>query len=69
MSETVLTTTDVAVALLLSARIHGTDAAVRRTAKQCAKFLPRSERELMFLIVNSRKPLEIVANIAQQLQH
>lgn len=62
-----MTLMDVAIALLLAARLHGTDAAVRETAKRCAKYLPRSERQLMYLIVSSRNPLQIVATLTNQL--
>ena len=40
-----MTLTDAVIALLLTVRIHGTDEAVRATAKRCAKQLPRSKRD------------------------
>jgi hypothetical protein len=58
---------DATLAVLLAAKIHGTDAAVRSTAKRCAKLLPRSKRDLMFQISESKKPLELVAHIAANL--
>ncbi|WP_458368172.1 DUF7740 domain-containing protein [Pseudomonas helleri] len=42
------TLTDAYLVLLLAATIHGTDAAVRDTAKRCAKTLPRSKRDVMY---------------------
>lgn len=58
---------DATLAVLLAAKIHGTDTAVRSTAKRCAKLLPRSKRDLMFQISESKKPLELVAHIAANL--
>ncbi|WP_061561437.1 hypothetical protein [Pseudomonas citronellolis] len=62
-----MTLTDATIALLLTARIHGTDKAVKATAKRCAQALPRSQRDLMFSIVNSKEPLKLVAHIAENL--
>lgn len=59
--------TDAVIALLLACRIHGTDEAIRATAKRCAKLLPRGKRELMFKIVDSRSPHAFVIFIAQNL--
>lgn len=66
--STVMTLTDAVIALLLSARMHGTDDAVRATAKRCAKQLPRSKRDLMFQIVDSRSPHAFVVVMAQNLE-
>ncbi|WP_132706227.1 DUF7740 domain-containing protein [Pseudomonas pseudonitroreducens] len=63
-----MTLTDAVIALLLAARIHGTDDAVRATAKRCAKQLPRSKRDLMFKIVDSRAPHAFVVVMAQSLE-
>lgn len=63
-----MTLTDAVIALLLSARMHGTDDAVRATAKRCAKQLPRSKRDLMFQIVDSRSPHAFVVVMAQNLE-
>jgi len=59
--------TDATIALLLAAKIHGTSAAVQATAKRCAQHLPRSKRDLMFTVMNSREPLKLVEHIAQHL--
>ncbi len=63
-----MTLTDAVIALLLSARMHGTDDAGRATAKRCAKQLPRSKRDLMFQIVDSRSPHAFVVVMAQNLE-
>lgn len=52
---------DAMLALLLAAKIHGTNAEVRATAKRCAQRLPRSKRFLMFSVIDSRDPLELIA--------
>ncbi|MQU06954.1 DUF7740 domain-containing protein [Pseudomonas helleri] len=61
------TLTDAYLVLLLAATIHGTDAAVRNTAKSCAKTLPRSKRHVMYQIVDSKEPLRLVFHIAENL--
>ncbi|MNF73576.1 hypothetical protein D3C85_1391250 [compost metagenome] len=63
-----MTLTDATLALLLAARIHGTDAAVRATAKRCVKLLPRSKRDLIYKVVDSRSPLELVSFLARGLE-
>ncbi|WP_256674342.1 DUF7740 domain-containing protein [Pseudomonas tumuqii] len=63
-----MTLTDATIALLLAARIHRTDAAVRATAKRCAKLLPRSKRDLLHLVVESKSPLALVDFLAQGLE-
>lgn len=62
-----MTLTDAVIALLLAARIHGTDNAIRATAKRCAKLLPRSKRDLIYKIVDSPAPHAFVIYIAQNL--
>ncbi|MCY1510748.1 hypothetical protein D9M68_451360 [compost metagenome] len=62
-----MTLTDATIALLLAAKIHGTGAAVKATAKRCAKALPRSKRDLMFNVMNSHEPLKLIAHIAENL--
>lgn len=39
---------DATICLLLAAKIHGTDQALRDTAKSLIKKLPRSTRSMMF---------------------
>ncbi|MCD4866460.1 MULTISPECIES: hypothetical protein [Pseudomonas] len=55
------------LALLLSARIHGTDEAVRATAKRCIKQLPKRQRDLMFNVIQSHQPLRMVRTMARNL--
>lgn len=62
-----MTLTDAVIALLLTVRIHGTDEAIRATAKRCTKLLPRSKRDLMYKIVDSRSPHAFVVFMAQSL--
>ncbi|EIU1413930.1 hypothetical protein [Pseudomonas aeruginosa] len=59
--------TDAVLALLLAERIHGTDEAIRKTAKNVAKKLPRSKRDVIFDIANSKRPSDLVRHIAQGL--
>ncbi|XYV22448.1 hypothetical protein ACKI1H_17240 [Pseudomonas sp. YH-1] len=58
---------DAILALLLAAKIHGTDSALRVTAKRCAKQLPRSKRDILHNIATSREPLKMVHHIASNL--
>jgi hypothetical protein len=58
---------DATLALFLAARIHGTDNAIKETAKRCAKRLPRSKRDLMFAIVDSSEPLKLVNYLTEHL--
>jgi hypothetical protein len=66
-SDVPLTVVDATLALLLAARIHRTAREVKATAKRCAKRLPRSKRYLMFGVVDSAQPLQLVENLAKQL--
>ncbi|MGK8437313.1 hypothetical protein ACRS3X_08190 [Ectopseudomonas hydrolytica] len=58
---------DATLALFLAARIHDNNAAIKTTAKRCAKLLPRSKRDLMFAIVDSSEPLRLVNYLAEHL--
>ncbi|WP_138763856.1 DUF7740 domain-containing protein [Pseudomonas lactis] len=59
--------TDATLVLLLAARIHGTDEAVRASAKNVVKKLPRSKRDLIYKVIDSRSPLDLVDFLAQNL--
>ncbi len=59
--------TDATLVLLLAARIHGTDEAVRASAKSVVKKLPRSKRDLIYQVIDSRRPLELVGFLAENL--
>ncbi|WP_459077304.1 DUF7740 domain-containing protein [Metapseudomonas sp. CR3202] len=58
---------DATISVLLAARIHGNDAAVRLTAKRCAKRLPRSQRNIMFSIINDKEPRLYVLRAIQDV--
>lgn len=55
------------LALLLTARIHGTDEAIRATARRCLNKLPKRQRDLMTSVIESRQPLQMVLSIARKL--
>lgn len=59
--------TDAVIVLLLAARIHGTEQAVRTSAKSVVKKLPRSKREMIYKVIDSPSPLLMVALIAENL--
>ncbi|UUQ64390.1 hypothetical protein NLK61_24760 [Pseudomonas fuscovaginae UPB0736] len=59
---------DAVLILLLAARIHGTDEAVRASAKSCVKKLPRSKRDPIYNVINSRRPMELIAYLAENLE-
>ncbi|MDH4568264.1 hypothetical protein E8E95_16385 [Pseudomonas sp. BN414] len=58
---------DATLALFLTAHIHGTNAAIKATAKRCANCLPHSKRDLMLSIIDSTEPLKLVRYIAENL--
>ncbi|MGH8390202.1 MAG: hypothetical protein ACRESJ_32790 [Pseudomonas sp.] len=58
--------TDATLVLLLAARIHGTDEAVRASAKSVVKKLPRSKRDLIYK-VSTAGDLELVGFLAENL--
>ncbi|MEB0043587.1 hypothetical protein [Pseudomonas sp. MH10] len=59
--------TQALLVLLLAAKIHGTYAGVRAAAKNVVKQLPRSHRDLIYLVIDSKQPLEMVKQIALNL--
>lgn len=60
--------TDAVLILLLAARIHGTDEGVRAAAKSVVKKLPRSKRDAVYKVIESKSPLQMVGLIAQNLE-
>lgn len=58
---------DATLVLLLAARIHGTDEAVRASAKSVVKKLPRSKRDLIYKVIETKSPLHLVGFIAENL--
>jgi hypothetical protein len=59
--------TDATLVLLLAAHIHGTDEAVRASAKSVVKKLPRSKRDLIYKVIDSQSPLDLVGFLAKNL--
>ncbi|HEK2237816.1 hypothetical protein [Pseudomonas aeruginosa] len=59
-----MTLTDAILVLFLAERIHGTDLAIRQSAKNIVKRLPRSQRHLLYDIANSKNPSSLVRQIA-----
>ncbi|MFJ3366901.1 hypothetical protein [Pseudomonas sp. NPDC086251] len=59
--------TDAILVLLLAAQIHGTDEAVRASAKSVVKKLPRSKRAPIYRVIGTRRPLELVGLLANSL--
>lgn len=62
-----MTLSDAVLVLLLAERIHGTDAAIRKAAKNVVKKLPRSKRDVLWDIIDSKSPRDIVRHIAANL--
>ncbi|TRM39134.1 DUF7740 domain-containing protein [Pseudomonas aeruginosa] len=59
---------DAILALMLAAEIHGTDSAIKATAKRCAKQLPHNKRDVILNITASKDPLKLVRYIAKNLE-
>jgi len=59
--------TDATLVLLLAARIHGTDDAVRASAKSVVKKMPRGKRDLIYKVIDARNPLALVQFLAEHL--
>ena len=60
---TAVTLLDAVLCLALAARIHGTDAAVKTTAKRLCKRLPGPQRAVVRLVTESRRPLLVVEKL------
>lgn len=59
--DLIMTLTDAIIVLLLAEKIQGTDEAIRRSAKNIVKKLPRS---IMFDIAESKNPQALMPHIA-----
>lgn len=68
ISKQTMNLTDATLALLLASRIHGTDAAVKTTAKRCIKNMPRSMRNPMFSVIQSKEPRKLLKHLASDLE-
>ncbi|EJT85897.1 hypothetical protein PPS11_02648 [Pseudomonas putida S11] len=62
--DLIMTLTDAIIVLLLAERIHGTDAAIRKSAKNVAQKLTRSKRSFMYEIAESKSPRDLMRHIA-----
>lgn len=62
-----MTHQDTILALILAAQIHGTQEAVKTTAKRCAKLLPKAQRTLMLTIASSPRPMTMVDILRDEL--
>lgn len=58
---------DATICLLLAAKIHGTDQALRDTAKSLIKRLPRSSRGMLFAVINSKKPMVLLSRVVEDV--
>ncbi|MFS2161172.1 hypothetical protein ACCD10_28065 [Pseudomonas sp. Pseusp122] len=59
---------DATLVLLLAARIHGTDDAVRASAQRCLEQLPADLRDVMRQVIASPQPLQSVKDLARTLE-
>lgn len=62
--DLIMTLTDAIIVLLLAEKIHGTEEAIRKSAKNMANKLPRSKRGIMFDIADSKNPRDLMRHIA-----
>ncbi len=62
-----MTLSDAVLVLLLAERIHGSDEAIRRAAKNVVKKLPRSKRDIIFQIVDAQNPRQLIQHVAANL--
>lgn len=62
-----MTLSDALLVLLLAERIHGSDEAIRRAAKNVVKKLPRSKRDIIFQIVDTKNPRQLIQHLAANL--
>ncbi|WP_151030238.1 hypothetical protein [Citrobacter cronae] len=62
-----MTLSHAVLVILLADRIHGTDAGIRKAAKNVVKKLPRSKRDIIWSIIESKTPSDYVRHIAENL--
>nr|WP_263011088.1 hypothetical protein [Pseudomonas asiatica] len=60
----IITLTDAIIVLLLAEKIHDTEEAIRKSARNMAKRLPRSKRRIMYDIAESKNPRDLMRHIA-----
>lgn len=59
---------DATLVLLLAARIHGTDDAVRASAQRCMDQLPADLHDVMRRVIASPRPLQSARDLARTLE-
>lgn len=62
-----MTLSDAILILMLADRIHGTEQAIRRAGKNVIKKLPRSKRQIIYDLIDSPQPRELIKHIALNL--
>ncbi|MGL6000340.1 MAG: hypothetical protein ACRC1I_28170 [Pseudomonas proteolytica] len=62
-----MTLSDAILILMLADRIHGTEQAIRRAGKNVIKKLPRSKRQIIYDLIESPQPRELIKHIALNL--
>ncbi|MEB3438113.1 MAG: hypothetical protein ACN6P0_14900 [Pseudomonas capeferrum] len=62
-----MTLSDAILILMLADRIHGTEQAIRRAGKNVIKKLPRSKRQIIYDLIDSPHPRELIKHIALNL--
>lgn len=62
-----MTLSDAILILMLADRIHGTEQAIRRAGKNVIKKLPRSKRQIIYDLIESPQPHELIKHIALNL--
>ncbi|WP_325950271.1 hypothetical protein [Pseudomonas putida] len=58
---------DALLLLLLAEKIHGTDSSIRRVAKRIVKKVPRSRRDVLYKLIDSKSPLGQIRYIAMNI--
>jgi hypothetical protein len=66
-TDTTMTLSDVILIPLLAERIPGSDEAIRRSAMNVVKKLPRGKRDIIFQIVRAKSPRHLIQHIAANL--
>ncbi|AXK56480.1 hypothetical protein [Pseudomonas protegens] len=62
-----MTLSDAILILMLADRSHGTEQAISRAGKNVIKKLPRSKRQIIYDLIDSPQPRELIKHIALNL--
>lgn len=62
-----MTLSDAILILMLADRIHGTEQAIRRAGKNVIKKLPQSKRQIIYDLIDSPQPRDLIKHIALNL--